>query len=118
MKNFKVAQTALEMIASGHSVEIVMVVTGLDPDELLAILDGELGIKPHVVEHVLQVIETDTLGEVELNVNQILCFSCVFTEGAVVGALRFLKRLFTVLLGKQINRHYIQNVKKIRYEKL
>lgn len=69
MKNFKTAQTALEMIAAGHSVEIVMAVTGLDPDELLAILDGELGIKAHVIEHVLQVIETDTLGEIELNVN-------------------------------------------------
>jgi hypothetical protein len=69
MKSFKVAQTALEMIAAGHSVEIVMIVTGLFPDELLAILDGELGIKPHVVEYVMQVIETDTLGEIELNVN-------------------------------------------------
>ena len=69
MKNFKVAQTALEMIAAGHSVEIVMAVTGLEIDELLAVLDGELGIKVHVIEHVLQVIETDTLGEIELNVN-------------------------------------------------
>ena len=69
MKNLKTAQTALEMIAAGHSVEIVMVVTGLDPDELLAILDGELGIKTHVVEYVLQEIETESLGIIELNVN-------------------------------------------------
>ena len=69
MTNFKTAQTALEMIAAGHSVEIVMAVTGLEIDELLAVLDGELGIKVHVIEHVLQVIETDTLGEIELNVN-------------------------------------------------
>jgi len=69
MTNFKAAQTALEMIAAGHSVEIVMDVTGLGPDELLAVLDGKLGIKAHIIEHVLQVIETDTLGEIELNVN-------------------------------------------------
>ena len=69
MRNFKVAQTALEMIAAGHSVETVMNITGLDPDELLAILDGELGIKAHVIEHVLQVIETELLGEIEVNVN-------------------------------------------------
>ena len=69
MKNFKAAQTALEMIAAGHSVETVMNITGLEPDELMEILDGELGIKAHVIEHVLQVIETDTLGEIELNVN-------------------------------------------------
>jgi hypothetical protein len=69
MRNFKVAQTALEMIAAGHSVETVMSITGLDPDELLAILDGELGIKAHVIEHVLQVIYTVLLGEIEVNVN-------------------------------------------------
>ena len=69
MRNFKVAQTALEMIAAGHSVETVMNITGLEPDELMAILDRTLGIKAHVIEHILQVIETDTLGEIELNVN-------------------------------------------------
>ena len=69
MGNFKVAQTALEMIVAGHSVEIVMAVTGLDPDELLDILDRELGVKAHVIEHILQVIETESLGEIELNVN-------------------------------------------------
>ena len=69
MKNSKVAQTALEMIAAGHSVETVMNITGLEPDELLEILDRTLGIKAHVIEHILQVIDTDTLGEIELNVN-------------------------------------------------
>ena len=67
MKN--TAQTALEMIAAGHSVETVMNVTGLEPDELMDILDRTLGIKAHVIEHILQVIDTDTLGEIELNVN-------------------------------------------------
>jgi len=69
MRNFKVAQTALEMIVAGHSVETVMNVTGLEPDELMDILDRTLGIKAHVIEHILQVIDTDTLGEIELNVN-------------------------------------------------
>jgi hypothetical protein len=67
MKN--AAQTALEMIVAGHSVETVMNITGLEPDELLEILDRTLGIKAHVIEHILQVIDTDTLGEIELNVN-------------------------------------------------
>ena len=67
MKN--AAQTALEMIAAGHSVETVMNITGLEPDELMDILDKTLGIKAHVIEHILQVIDTDTLGEIELNVN-------------------------------------------------
>ena len=67
MKN--TAQTALEMIAAGHSVETVMNITGLEPDELMDILDRTLGIKAHVIEHILQVIDTDTLGEIELNVN-------------------------------------------------
>ena len=67
MKN--TAQTALEMIAAGHSVETVMNITGLEPDELMDILDKTLGIKAHVIEHILQVIDTDTLGEIELNVN-------------------------------------------------
>ena len=57
------------MIVAGHSLETVMNITGLEPDELMSILDRTLGIKAHVTEHVLQVIETDTLGEIELNVN-------------------------------------------------
>jgi len=69
MKNSKIIQTALEMIVAGYPIETVMNITGLDPDELLSILDGELGIKTHVIEHILQVIETDSLGEIELNVN-------------------------------------------------
>jgi hypothetical protein len=71
MKNSKVAQTALEMIAAGHSVETVMNITGLDPDELMDILDGELGIKNKTltVEHVLQVIQSEICGELEFDMN-------------------------------------------------
>jgi hypothetical protein len=69
MRNFKVAQTALEMIVAGYPIETVMNITGLEPDELLDILDRTLGVKAHVIEHILQVIETDTLGEIELNIN-------------------------------------------------
>ena len=69
MRNFKVAQTALEMIAAGHSVETVMNITGLEPDELMSILDRTLGIKAHTIEHVLQVIQTQMCGEIEVNVN-------------------------------------------------
>jgi MoaA/NifB/PqqE/SkfB family radical SAM enzyme len=69
MKNFKTAQTALEMIAAGHSVETVMNITGLELNELEAILDRELGVKAHAIEYILQVIDTESLGEIELNVN-------------------------------------------------
>jgi len=69
MKN--TAQTALEMIAAGHSVETVMNITGLDPDELMDILDIELGIKEKVivVEHVLQVVYSPIHGELEFDMN-------------------------------------------------
>ena len=64
--------TALEMIAAGHSVEMVMDITGLEPDEMLEILNGVLGEEPrkvHVVECVLQVMESEMLGEFDVNVN-------------------------------------------------
>ena len=69
MRNFKVAQTALEMIVAGHSVETVMNITGLEPDEFMSILDRTLGIKAHIIEWVSQVIQTQICGEIEVNVN-------------------------------------------------
>ena len=72
MRNFKVAKTALEMITAGHSVEMVMDVLNLEPDDLLEILDGAIEEKPgkaHVVEFVLQEIESEMLGEFDVCVN-------------------------------------------------
>jgi hypothetical protein len=72
MRNFKVAKTALEMIAAGHSVEMVMDVLNLEPDDLLEILDGAIEKKPgkaHVVEFVLQEIESEMLGDFDVCVN-------------------------------------------------
>ena len=72
MRNFKVAKTALEMIAAGHSVEMIMDVLDLEPDELLEIIDGVLEEKPgktHAVEFVLQEIESEILGEFDVCVN-------------------------------------------------
>ena len=70
------AHTALQMIAAGHSVETVMSIVGLEPDELLEIINGVLGLEPelepkkvHIVECVLETIESDMLGEFDLNVN-------------------------------------------------
>ena len=67
------AHTAIEMIIQGYSVETVMNITGLEPDEMMEILmELESGISPrqvHVVECVLEVIETEILGEFEINVN-------------------------------------------------
>jgi hypothetical protein len=63
---------ALEMIAEGYPVEIVMDILGLEPDELLDIINEEIGDVPgkvHVVECVLQVMESEILGEFDVNVN-------------------------------------------------
>ena len=68
--------TALQMIAAGHPVETVMDIMGLEPDELLEILNEVLGVEPelepkkvHIVECVLETIESEMLGEFDLNVN-------------------------------------------------
>jgi hypothetical protein len=70
------AHTALQMIAAGHPVETVMNIVGLEPDELLEILNEVLGLEPelepkkvHIVECVLETIESDMLGEFEVNAN-------------------------------------------------
>jgi hypothetical protein len=68
------AHTALQMIAAGHPVETVMNIVGLEPDELLEILNEVLGPelepkKVHIVECVLETIESEMLGEFDLNVN-------------------------------------------------
>jgi hypothetical protein len=70
------AHTALQMIAAGHPVETVMNIVGLEPDELLEILNEVLGVEPelepkkvHIVECVLETIESEMLGEFDLNVN-------------------------------------------------
>jgi hypothetical protein len=82
------AHTALQMIAAGHPVETVMDIVGLEPDELLEILNEVLpdelletlnevlGLEPelepkkvHIVECVLETIESEILGEFDLNVN-------------------------------------------------
>jgi len=80
------AHTALQMIAAGHPVETVMDIVGLEPDELLEILNEVLpdelletlnevlGVEPepkkvHIEECVLETIESDMLGEFDLNVN-------------------------------------------------
>jgi hypothetical protein len=69
-------RTALQMIAAGHPVETVMDIVGLEPDELLEILNEVLGLeqelepkKVHIVECVLETIESEMLGEFDLNVN-------------------------------------------------
>jgi hypothetical protein len=70
------AHTALQMIAAGHPVETVMNIVGLEPDELLEILNEVLGVEPglepkkvHIVECVLETIESEMLGEFDLNCN-------------------------------------------------
>ena len=66
------AHTALKMIAEGYSVELVMDVLNLEPDDLLEILDGAIEEKPgkvHVVEFVLQEIESEMLGDFDVCVN-------------------------------------------------
>jgi len=67
------AHTAIEMIIQGYPVETVMNITGLEPDEMMDILmDLESELRPrkvHVIELVLETIETDMLGEFDINVN-------------------------------------------------
>ena len=70
------SHTALQMIAAGHPVETVMNITGLEPEELLEILNEVLGVEPeleprkdHIVECVLEVLESEMLGTIEVNVN-------------------------------------------------
>ncbi len=70
------AHTALQMIAAGHPVETVMNIVGLEPEELMDILNEVLGVEPelepkkvHIVECVLETIESDMLGEFDINVN-------------------------------------------------
>lgn len=65
MKN--AAQTALEMIAAGHSVEMVMEIVGLEPDEMLEILNEVLEV--HVIEFVLQEIKSNMLGTFDVSMN-------------------------------------------------
>jgi hypothetical protein len=74
------SHTALQMIAAGHPVETVMNIVGLEPEELLEILNEVLGVEPglkpkleprkvHIVECVLEVLESEMLGTIEVNVN-------------------------------------------------
>lgn len=70
------SHTALQMILAGHPVETVMNITGLEPEELLEILNEVLGVEPeleprkaHIVECVLEVLESEMLGTIEVNVN-------------------------------------------------
>jgi len=69
-KKIKVMKNkALEMIKEGYSIEIVMDVLGLEPDELLDIVNGALGIKVFAVECVSQVIESELIDRFEINMN-------------------------------------------------
>jgi hypothetical protein len=58
--------TALEMIAKGHPVEMVMEIVGLDPEEMLEIL---MGNKVHIIEFVLQEIKSEMLGTFDVSMN-------------------------------------------------
>jgi len=58
--------TALEMIAKGHPVEMVMEIVGLDPEEMLEIL---MGNKVHIIEFVLQEIKSEMLGTFGVSMN-------------------------------------------------
>ena len=60
---------ALEMIKEGYSIEIVMDILGLEPEELLDIVNGALGIKVFAVECVSQVIESELIDRFEINMN-------------------------------------------------
>lgn len=55
--------TALEMIAKGHPVEMVMEIVGLDPEEMLEILNKVL------IEFVLQEIKSNMLGTFNVSMN-------------------------------------------------
>jgi hypothetical protein len=58
--------TALEMIAKGHPVEMVMEIVGLDPEEMLEIL---MENKVHIIEFVLQEIKSEMLGTFDVSIN-------------------------------------------------
>lgn len=58
--------TALEMIAKGHPVEMVMEIVGLDPEEMLEIL---MENKVHIIEFVLQEIKSEMLGTFDVSMN-------------------------------------------------
>lgn len=55
--------TALEMIAKGYPVEMVMEIVGLDPEEMLEILNKVL------IEFVLQEIKSNMLGTFNVSMN-------------------------------------------------
>ena len=59
--------TALEMIAEGHPVEMVMEIVGLDPEEMLEILNKVLEV--HIIEFVLQEIKSNILGTFNVSMN-------------------------------------------------
>ena len=75
--NNKHTHQAIHMIIQGHSVETVMNILSLEPEELMDILMAlETGLGPelepkkvHIVECVLETIESDILGEFDLNCN-------------------------------------------------
>lgn len=58
--------TALEMIAKGHPVEMVMEIVGLDPEEMLEIL---MEYEVHIIEFVLQEIKSEMLGTFDVSMN-------------------------------------------------
>tara|TARA_R110000868_G_scaffold354399_1_gene615688 strand:+ start:771 stop:971 length:201 start_codon:yes stop_codon:yes gene_type:complete len=59
---------ALEMIASGYSVETVMDILGLEPEELRDILEDMIG-QPIDVTWATQFFASESIGEFEVNVN-------------------------------------------------
>ena len=59
---------ALEMIASGYSVETVMDILGLEPEELRDILEDMIG-QPVDVTWATQFFYSIMIGEFEVNVN-------------------------------------------------
>lgn len=60
---------ALEMILEGHPVEIVMNILGLEPEEMLDIINGVLGEKIHVIEFITQIIDSKIIEKFEVNLN-------------------------------------------------
>jgi hypothetical protein len=55
------------MIAEGHPVEMVMEIVGLDPEEMLEILNKVLEV--HIIEFVLQEIKSNMLGTFDVSMN-------------------------------------------------
>jgi hypothetical protein len=63
---------ALEMIKKGYSEEIVMDVLGLEPNELLDIINEKIKDmigKVHMVEYISQIMYSTMLGKFEININ-------------------------------------------------